>query len=102
MKTNTTKIHSKNHYIRTVCRWHWSNVPFGDVYRPWLAKQHSPKRQIEHVTNSKKYWTFNRNKLLKKWHEKSKEWKAMQKYTENTVNSGKIQENIALYTYLPV
>ena len=71
MKTNATKIHSKSQYIRTVCRWHWSHVPFGDVYRPWLAK-HSPKRQIEHVTNAEKYWTSNRNKLLKKWHEKSR------------------------------
>ena len=65
------KFTQKNHYIRTVCRWHWSYVPFGDVYRPWLAK-HSPKRQIEHVTNAEKYWTSNRNKLLKKWHEKSR------------------------------
>ena len=35
-----------------MCRWHWSNVPFADVYRPLLAKRRSPKLQIEHVTNA--------------------------------------------------
>ena len=38
-----------------------TNVPFADVYRPSLAKQHSSKKQIEHVTNAetvigRNYW----------------------------------------------
>ena len=27
-------------------------TPFVDVYRPLLAKQRSPKMQVEHVTNA--------------------------------------------------
>ena len=44
--------------------------------------------QIEHATNAEKYGICNRNELLKKWHEKPKERKAMQKRTENTASGG--------------
>ena len=44
--------------------------------------------QIEHVPNVEKHWTWNSNKLLKKWHEKPKERKTIQKCTEDTASGG--------------
>ena len=42
----------------------------------------------------------NRNELLKKWHEKPKEQKPMQKRTENTASGGiSTREYSPIYTY---
>lgn len=55
--------------------------PFRRRLKIIASETNFPKIQIEHVANTEKYRTCNRNKLLKKWYEKpkAKEQKAIQK-----------------------